>query len=58
METLVSLTIFAIGLALVTSFPVGAVATTLVAGTVVLALTLTILSGAVLGLAHAPSDRD
>ena len=58
METLVSLTTFAIGLALVTSFPAGAIATALVAVSVVLALTLTSLSGAMLGLAHAPSDRD
>ena len=57
MENLVSMTVFAIGLAILTSFPAGAVATALVAGTVLLGLTVTVLSGAMLGLVHA-RDRD
>jgi hypothetical protein len=58
MENLLSLTIFAIGLAALTSFPAGAAAAAVAAAVAVLALTLTMVSGAVLGLARLPIERD
>lgn len=58
MESLISVTVFAIGLALLTMFPAGAMLSGAVIGTILLALTLTMVSGAVLGLVRLPADHD
>ena len=58
MENIVSLTVFAIGLAFLTCFPAGAIATAVVAGAALFGLTLATVSGAVLGLASLPVDND
>src|SRR5437763_806675 len=58
MQSLTSFTVFAIGLALLSSFPQGAVATAAVMGVLLLGVTLTMFSGAVLGLIRLPVEHD
>ena len=58
MKALVSLTVFAIGLAVLTSYPAGAAVTGVAIAAALLFVSLATLSGAALGLVRLPADHD